>query len=49
MSGTEVIIDNPSRYVKNGQIKVRLESSENRSNDGRPSAVPLISIKGGVK
>lgn len=49
MSGTEVTIDNPSRYVKNGQIKVRLESRENRSNDGRPSAVPLISIKGGMK
>lgn len=49
ISGADINIDNPSRYVKNGQIKVRLESSENKGNDGRPSAVPLMSIKGGVK
>ncbi|MBU3208063.1 tripartite tricarboxylate transporter TctB family protein [Clostridium algidicarnis] len=49
ISGADINIENPSRYVKNGQIKVRLENSENKNNDGRPSSVPLMSIKGGVK
>lgn len=49
ISGADINIDNSSRYVKNGQIKVRLENSENKNNDGRPSSVPLMSIKGGMK